>query len=243
MSEQKSPRLNAESPVGIWVARHPQTADVFDTLRIDYCCDGDKSLEKACWENGLEVIRVHSLLQRTIADIDDATIDDWLGASLSDLCNDIEETHHAFLKNSLPTVTSLFAQVIELHGDKHPELLDARDYFVTWRNEIREVMAEVERSVFPTIRQLEDTSQPANCNVGGVLKLMRRITLEHKDIGDALKKARQASSNFVTPKGVGPAYAQLFGLLRRMEADVRHHVHKEEFILFPRVLELGSGVH
>ena len=64
MSESDSQNLNDESSVGRWVAQHPETAKVLETLRIDYYCNGDKSLEKVCWENGLEVVRVHSSRQR-----------------------------------------------------------------------------------------------------------------------------------------------------------------------------------
>ena len=240
MSELLAQRLTDESSIGQWVAQHPETADVFETLRIDYCCDGGKWLEKVCWENGLEVIRVHSLLQSTIADIDDATINKWLHAPLADLCDHIEQTHHAFLKNSLPKATSLLAQVIEIHGDDHPELLEVRNQFSLWRDETLEVMADEERSLFPAIRLMESEGESPSRDWRGVAKLIRRVGFEHKDIGAALGKARDASGNYVAPPDATPSYRQLLGLLRRIEIDVRHHVHKEEYILFPRVVKLAS---
>ncbi|QDT02135.1 Iron-sulfur cluster repair protein YtfE [Rubripirellula lacrimiformis] len=239
MSELHSEDLSDQSPIGRWVAQHPETAQIFETLKIDYFGSGDEPLDVVCRRNGLDGLRVHSLLQRTIAHIDDGNMDDWLRAPLADLCDNIEQTHHAFLKNSLPTVTSLLAAVIERHGDDHPELLRVHEFFGTWRDETLEVMREEERSLFPAIRLMESQGKGGGRDWRGIAKLIRRIGFEHQDIGDALRKARDASGNYAEPPDASPAYRQLLGLLRRIEADVRHHVHKEEFILFPRVLKLA----
>ncbi|MCA9216689.1 MAG: DUF542 domain-containing protein [Planctomycetales bacterium] len=240
MSNLQPQKLNDGSSVGQWVAQHPETAEVFEMLNIEYCCHGDKSLEKVCWEHGLEVIRVHSLLQRTIAEIDDANLDQWLQAPLADLCDHIEQTHHAFLKDSLPTVTSLLAEVIELQSDDHPELLEVHDQFLRWRDEALEVMADEERSLFPSIRQMEREGQGASRDWRGIAKLIRRVGYEHQDISEALDKARDAAGNYVEPSNASPAYQRLLELMHRIETDVRHHVHKEEYILFPGVLELAK---
>lgn len=242
MSNSQTTTLKYDSPVGVWVAQHPQTADVFEVLRIDYCCDGDKPLEWACWENGLDLLRVHSLLRCIIAEIDDATMGDWLHAPLADLCDHIEYTHHAFLKNSLPSLSSLLAKVVELHGYEHEELRDVQHHFATWRDAILAVIAEEERSLFPAIRLMESHEEPTDRNLGSIPKLIRRVAFEHKDIGVALKEARKASGDFIKPKDACPTFAQMYGLLRRVETDVRHHVHKEEYILFPRAVELADRI-
>lgn len=52
--------VNLSTSVGRWVAEHPQTADIFEMLRIDYCCGGEQSVEEACWKNGLETLLIHS---------------------------------------------------------------------------------------------------------------------------------------------------------------------------------------
>ncbi|TWU45854.1 Iron-sulfur cluster repair protein ScdA [Novipirellula aureliae] len=229
--------------VGQWVAEHPQTADVFEMLRIDYCCDGDKTLEQASWEHGLELLRVHSLLQRTIAEIEDASVDDWLHASLSGLCDHIEQKHHAYLKNTLPTLTSLIAEVVEVYGDAHAELGELQDYFVGWRSEILNVMAMEERDLFPAIRQLDEaTFTGERFGRGDDFRQLsvpiRRVIYDHEDIGQSLRSARVVAADYKPPSDAGQTYRQMLGLLRRVETDTRHHVHKENYILFPRVLDL-----
>ncbi len=227
--------LRDDSSVGQWVAQHPQTAKVFDMLQIDYCCDSDKPLETACWENGLEVLRVHTLLRHTVAEAADAAKVDWTKASLSELCDHIEHTHHTLLKETLPLLSDMVAEVAELHGSEHEELRDVQQNFIVWRDEIIAVMAEEERSLFPAIRELESSDRPKSDAADSVHRMIRRLALEHADIGEALKSARAASNRFKAPKDACPKFAQMYGLLRWIEADVRQHVHKEEAILFPRV--------
>ncbi|WP_442505396.1 DUF542 domain-containing protein [Novipirellula sp. SH528] len=235
MSESRTVALQHDSPIGLWVAQHPQTAEVFDMLHLDYCCDGEKPLENACWENGLEVLRVQSLLQRTVAEAGTNCQSDWMHASLTQLCDHIEQKHHALLKDTLPLLSKLMEEVVDLHGEAHEELREVQQHFIAWRDEILAVMVEEEQSLFPAIRQFESDADHSQSLADAVAKMIHRVTFEHAGIGETLKKARSASKNFSAPKDACPKFSQMYGLLRWIEADVRHHVHKEEAILFPRM--------
>lgn len=151
-----------------------------------------------------------------------------------------QDTHHAFLKNSLSTVTSLLARVIELRGDGHPELLDVRGHSIVWRDEILEVLANEERLLFPSIRKMVREGDRGSRDRRGIVKLIRCLGYEQQNIGNALQKARDAPEDYAEPTDVGPIYHQLLGLLCGIESDKRHHVHKDEHILFPRVLDLAQ---
>ncbi|TWT97234.1 DUF542 domain-containing protein [Neorhodopirellula pilleata] len=235
MSDSRIASLPPSATVGDWVANYPETAEVFDMLQIDYCCDGTKPLENACWENGLEVIRVHSLLKHTVAQAGNKHETDWMHASLTKLCDEIEHTHHKLLKETLPLLSDMMAEVVSLHGESHESLHEVQQHFMNWRDDILGVMAEEERSLFPAIRELEAGGKPDACLRASLNKMIHRIQFNHEDIGKALKNARTASENFKAPCDACPKFAQMYGLLRWIENDVRHHVHKEESILFPRV--------
>jgi len=128
MSDSRNANLQADVLVGTWVAQYPETAAVFDMLQIDYCCDGEKPLEDACWANGLEVLRVHSLLKHTVAEAGNNAQPDWMHAPLTQLCDHIEQQHHALLKDSLQLLSDLMAEVVDLHSDDHKELRDVRQH-------------------------------------------------------------------------------------------------------------------
>ncbi|QDS94830.1 Iron-sulfur cluster repair protein YtfE [Roseimaritima multifibrata] len=212
-------------------------------LQIDYCCGGDKPLENACWENGLEVLRVHSLLKQTVAETHDTEHPDWMHASLTELCDRIEQKHHARLKDSLPLLSRLMAEVVALHGEAHEELREVEQHFMTWRDEILTAMAEEERSLFPAIRQYDSEAftDHSETLTAPLQEMIYRVRFEHADIGEALKKTRSASKNFLAPKDACAKFSQMYQLLRWTEADVRQYVHKEESILFPRVKKRLQG--
>ena len=84
-------QVNLNSPVGNWVASHPQTSRVFEALRIDYCCGGGTSLEQACWDRGLDPHQVLQQLDQAVTE-DGETTEDWLNASLAELVRQGEIT-------------------------------------------------------------------------------------------------------------------------------------------------------
>ncbi|MCC7337459.1 MAG: iron-sulfur cluster repair di-iron protein [Pirellulaceae bacterium] len=232
--------LNVGSSVGRWVAEHPQTADVFEMFNIDYCCGGDQSLEEACWKSGLETLRVHSQLQRAIAGIDDESVDDWLHASLSDLCDHIEQTHHVYLKAEFSRLTDLIAKVEAVHGDAHTELVEVQQHFISLRTEMLPHTAREESVLFPAIRQLEQSGALPSDRVHGIGKPIRTMLFEHLDVGDGLRNIRKAANDFAVPADACDSYRDMLASLRRLENDTHHHIHKENHILFPRVIELES---
>ncbi len=237
----ESADLSLCSSIGEWVAQHPQTADVFVTFRIDYCSDGNKSLEQACWDSGLEVLRVQSLLRRAVSSIVDTTVENWLHRPLAELCDHIEETHHAFLKQTLPSLSSLIAKVVELQGDQYKDLQRAQSNFIDWRDDILGVMSDEERSLFPSIRQLERQEHPVDHDIASIAAMIRPIRFLHQDIAKAIRMVQDVSADSRIPKDDCPEFFQMHELLRQVEADVRKHIHKEEYILFPRVLDFEAS--
>ena len=95
------PESKLKTSVGNWVARHPQTSRVFEPLQIDYCCGGGTSLEQACRDRKLDPKVVLEQIEQAIDRIEEPA-QDWLTARLAELCDHIEQTHHAYLKSELP---------------------------------------------------------------------------------------------------------------------------------------------
>ena len=118
----------AEQTVGELVVERPSRARIFEKLGIDYCCGGRQPLRAACSESGLNYDQVLQQLQAEAAAPAQGERD-WSTASLTDLCDHIEQTHHAYLKEELPRLDFLTAKVASRHGDLRQEL-DYGGYFV-----------------------------------------------------------------------------------------------------------------
>lgn len=230
-------QVNLNSSVGTWVAAHPQTSRVFEALQIEYCCGGGKSLEQACWDRGLDPEQVVQQLEQAIVEEEQST-ENWLGASLTGLCNHIEETHHAYLKQELPRLTDIIAKVVEAHGVNHPELATVQEVFASLRAELEPHMFKEEQVLFPAIRQLEQCTDDRSFPFGSVANPIRMMEQEHAAAGYALSRLHTLTRNYQVPEDACNTYRAMLAGLRQLERDMHGHVHKENSILFPRAIEL-----
>lgn len=234
-------QLDIKTPVGNWVARFPQTSRVFESFQIDYCCGGGKPLEEACEQQQLDPQQVVAKLEQAISDVQDESQEDWLTASLGDLCDHIEQTHHAYLRNELPRLTDMIAKVVNAHGQSHPELANVQTVFAALRAELEPHMFKEEQILFPAIRLVEQSSQAPSFPFGTVANPIRMMEHEHDNAGDALSELRKLTEDFAVPDGACNTYRAMLDALHELEGNMHQHVHKENNILFPRALELESA--
>lgn len=228
--------LSLDATVGRWVTEHPQTARVLEAHRIDYCCRGDKSLESACREQGLDLIHVLLQLRQAINKQGARTQQDWSEASCTELCDDIEKTHHAYLRTEVPRLTELVAKVVEAHQARHPELTQVQHALAALRAELEPHMFKEEQVLFPAIRQLEQSEHLPAFPFGTLANPIRMMQHEHDNAGDALARIRELTDDFRGPADACNTYRALLDALARLERDLHQHVHKENNILFPTAL-------
>src|SRR5512144_2625490 len=92
--------------VGDIVTRQPETARIFERLGIDYCCGGKRPLSEACADRGLDA---QVVLDELAADEQHPHVQErnWSDAGLTDLCDHIEATHHAYMRDELPRLSAM----------------------------------------------------------------------------------------------------------------------------------------
>lgn len=236
------PALNLDTPVGQWVAEQPSTSRVFEALQIDYCCGGGKSLGQACQERELDPTQVTRQLTEVIA-TEETSSENWLDASLTDLCDHIENTHHAYLNTELPRLQAMIAKVINAHGAKHPELQAVREAFSALQAELAPHMFKEERILFPAIRQLEQSSVAPGFPFGSIGNPIRMMEHEHDNAGDALAKIRRATADYAIPADACNTFRVMLDGLAQLERDMHQHVHKENNILFPRAIQREQALN
>lgn len=230
-------QVNLNSSVGNWVAAHPQTSRVFEALQIEYCCCGGKSLEQACWDRGLDPKQVMQQLEQAVTE-DEGSTENWLDVSLTELCDHIEQTHHAYLKEELPRLTELLVKVVDAHGESHPELATVKEVFASLKAELEPHMFKEEQVLFPAIRQLEQSADDPSFPFGTVANPIRMMEQEHDDAGYALSRLHTLTRDYQVPEDACNTYRAMLAGLRQLERDMHRHVHKENSVLFPRAIEL-----
>jgi regulator of cell morphogenesis and NO signaling len=225
--------------VGQLVTERPARARIFERLGIDYCCGGRLPLADACAKRGLDPDTVADQI-RADDQAADAPDDgpDWAAASASDLADHIEATHHARLREQLPRLTAMAVKVAQVHGGRHPSLVQLRNVFERFALELNSHMAKEERILFPWIRLLEHNADGAPA---GVSNPVAQMIHEHDDAGDDLAQMRALTNGFTPPPDACGTWRVLLDELRQLEADMHQHVHKENNILFPKAIELDRA--
>jgi len=115
--------ISSEMTVREVAIQLPQSTRLFEKLKIDYCCGGNRPLTDACASIGLEVGEVLGMLESVSgaeSQGDGAT--DFQQLPLSELITYILDTHHVFTKLEMARLESLSKKVISVHGENHPEL-------------------------------------------------------------------------------------------------------------------------
>ena len=234
--------LDVNKTVREFAIEFPSATRVFEKLKIDYCCGGDRPLKDACVQKGLEVEEVLQLLGQATPTEANPESTDSQRLPLANLIKLIVEKHHAYTRKELDFLATLLDRVCTAHGEKHPELLEIRARFQSLQADLLPHMMKEENILFPFIARLETAvagNGPAPfAPFGEVRNPITVMMREHEAAGEILEAIRTLSSDFAVPEDACFSYRTLYKALEELELDLHQHIHLENNILFPRASEL-----
>lgn len=167
--------------------------------------------------------------------------DAWSSMITADaLVDHIEATHHRFLWDLLPLLTSLLAEVKSAHGGRHPELAEIAQCFAEVRADLEPHMIKEERVLFPMIRDLVTSTGVPAFPCGSLRKPISVMLSEHDAIDDRLARLRQLTNGYTPPADGCESYVGCFTALAELDADIHIHTYKENNVLFPMVVEMEA---
>ncbi len=226
----------AEQTVGELVAAKPARARFFEKIGIDYCCGGKKLLGVACGEAKRDVVVVEAALEEFDRVIPSTPQTDWTIAPIEELIDNIIETHHAYLKDELPRLSSLISKVDSRHREAHPELNKLLKLYEVFKITLSGHLLSEEQVLFPTIKNLAKGAQPGT---NGEAKSSLGILIKEHDVAGAdLREMRVITNGYIPPSDACNSYRAMLEGLEAMEKDIHEHIHKENNILFPRASQL-----
>jgi regulator of cell morphogenesis and NO signaling len=222
----------------------PTSIRVFEEFGIDYCCEGRKPLAEACAAASVEIDAVISALELA-AKTPDADAENWADSSLVSLSSHITAKHHSYVKRELPRLAHLAQKVVNRHGSTKPEVPVIAATLMQLDEELTQHLTKEEAVLFPFIAALEQsvstgTAKPHSC-FGTVANPIAMMTQEHDAAGSLIGEIRRLSGDFTTPEDACPTFRAFYDGLREFEQDLHQHIHLENNILFPRVIELDNS--
>ena len=226
--------IDAQETLADLVTEDPARASVLERFHLDYCCHGNVSLAEACAKSELDP----GIVAAELLDAGRPRAEDWRALGVDQLVDHIEHAHHAYLHTELGRLSALVAKVHEAHGVRHPELEDIRSCYEELRADLEPHLLKEERVLFPMIRELATASTVPQFHCGTLGNPISVMLGEHDSAGKLLARLRELTHDYHVPSDGCRSYHVLFARLAGLEADTHLHIHKENNVLFPAVLQL-----
>jgi regulator of cell morphogenesis and NO signaling len=232
-------KLANESLASIVRTNH-RAANVLEKYHLDFCCKGKRSLQQACEENNVPVDEV----VQTLEDVLKAgnPLVDFDKYSVTALIDYSVQTHHAYVLNEMPQLYAWLQKVASRHGERHPEMLKVFDCFVSIKEELEQHMQKEELVLFPRIKELDKMEKEGlknlSVNTAYITAPVTTMEQEHEHAGELMEDIRILTNNYTPPADACTTYRLSFASLQAFEADLHQHVHLENYLLFPKAVDL-----
>lgn len=219
-------------------------AQIFKKYGLDFCCGGKKTVKEACKEKGLDLTKVEHELQQAnnFSEFRPLPYNEW---SIDFLTEYIINTHHAYVRKNLPDIRMYAKKVMDVHGNRHPELESVFRLVEAINVELMTHMYKEEQALFPYIKQLvvskNSTNKVESVPFGTVQNPINMMEMEHESVGNYMQELRSLTHNYTLPEDACASYTLLYRMLEEFESDLHLHIHLENNILFPKAVELEKS--
>ncbi len=222
--------------VGKIVADDYRTATVFKSHKIDFCCQGNRTIETVCESAKIDAQQMINELNDINTDTQNTGIDfkSWENDLLADY---IEKKHHRYVLNRIPELKEYLNKVAKVHGERHPELIEIEQLFTASAHELLAHMQKEENILFPYIRSMANNEQSGHPHFGTVQNPIAIMMQEHDNEGERFRQIAKLSNDYIPPADGCTTYKVAFAMLKEFEEDLHLHIHLENNILFPRAIE------
>lgn len=202
----------------IAIARPGATA-VFRRHKIDFCCNGGVPLAEAAARRGVKL----RILEQELTELQPAAAA--APADAGALIDHILERYHEVHRQEFPEAIRLARRVEAVHRDKPDCPHGLADHLSIIFDDLDGHQRKEEQVLFPMMR-----------NGGGPMISfpIARMMAEHEEVGEQLERLAELTTDFVPPAGACTTWRALYQACRKLDEDLREHMHLENNILFPQ---------
>lgn len=237
--------ITKESNIGKLVAENYRYATVFKTVGIDFCCNGNRTIEDACTKSNIDIDELLINLEDAAAQGGSGGEIDYRTWPLDLLADYISKTHHRYVESKITEITPYLNKVMRVHGENHPELIEIGELFFQSAQELTSHMSKEEGILFPHIRNMVEAqisnSPLPETSFGDVKNPIEVMYMEHDNEGERFRQIAELSNNYTPPADACGTYRVTFSLIEEFENDLHKHIHLENNILFPKAIELEKA--
>ncbi|MBP0904681.1 iron-sulfur cluster repair di-iron protein [Mariniflexile gromovii] len=230
-----------QKQIGQYVADDFRTAAVFAKYKIDFCCNGNRSIEEACEKKGIDSNTVLEELEAVLNSKTDQSID-YKSWPLDLLAEYIEKKHHRYVEEKIPVLRQFLDKLCKVHGERHPELFKINELFSASAGELASHMKKEELILFPFVKRMVKAKLEAggiqSPQFGTVENPIAMMMHEHDTEGERFRQIAELTNDYNPPADACNTYKVTFAMLDEFEKDLHLHIHLENNILFLEAIKL-----
>lgn len=236
--------IDTKTLVSDIVAANYKTATIFKEHGIDFCCNGNRSIEEVSNEKELdERLLMHEIKNCFLTEEDGNNYKTW---NIDFLSEYIYNNHHSYVERQIPEIKAYLNKIVVVHGKVHPELVAIRTLFEQSANDLVLHMKKEELILFPYFKQLVKAEREGNTiqsrQFESIESPIAMMHLEHDNEGQRFREIAELSNNYQPPEDACTTYRMTYALLKAFEEDLHKHIHLENNILFKKGMELEKNL-
>jgi regulator of cell morphogenesis and NO signaling len=224
--------INSQTTLGELVTYFPAITSRLNELHIDYCCQGERTLEVAIEAAGITadfITEVQDGYNEFLARPDkEMPVTELSDEELIDL---ILDTHHQPERALLKELEQLVNKILIAHYDHGKELvLMLHRNFNELKMELEEHFIKEEKEIFPAMRKAEKTLEERL----EIRSIILELEDEHDGAGEIIKYLMKETNDFTPPEYACPTMRAVYAKLHELADDIFLHIAKENSVLFKR---------
>lgn len=224
--------INSQTKLGELVTFFPDITSRLNDLHIDYCCQGERTLEAAIEGAGLTpdfITEVQNGYNEFLAKPNkQIPVTELSDTELIDL---ILEIHHQPERVLLKELEQLLNKILIAHYDHGKELvLMLHRNFSELKMELEEHFVKEEKEIFPAMRKLDKTPEDRLA----IHAIILELESEHDGAGEIIKYLMKETDDFTPPEYACPTMMAAYAKLHELADDIFLHIAKENSVLFKR---------
>lgn len=229
--------------IGQYVADDFRTAAIFSKYKIDFCCNGNRTVAEACKKKDINEAKIMEELNNVLNAKTTQSID-YNSWPLDLLVEYIEKKHHRYVEEKIPVLLQFLNKLCRVHGTRHPELFKIHELFTASAGELSSHMKKEELILFPFIKRMvnaklknEGIKLPQFGTIENPIAMMKQ---EHDNEGQRFRDIAELTNNYNPPVDACNTYKVTYAMLEEFEKDLHLHIHLENNILFPKAIALET---
>lgn len=233
-------KVEENQNIGELVAQDYRAASVFKKYKIDFCCNGNRTISEACEKSKIDPLKILSDLD-TATQTNESSID-FQSWPLDLLADYIEKKHHRYVEEKTSEIKPYLAKLCKVHGEHHPELFKIKKEFLEGAGALAAHMKKEELIIFPFIRKMVKSKNNKQSiekpGFGTVQNPIAMMMDDHEAEGERYVRIAELSNDYTPPEDGCNTYRVTLALLKEFEDDLHMHIHLENNILFPKAIEM-----